>query len=370
MQIKFHNSDFQKFKNCRRDWDLGSDLRQSWKPIEVPQPLAFGSASHAAWQFYYEPSTWHLVQDPTSRPFVVAGAIERFREEMRAGKFRYLKLTNKEAFEPEQQEKYLQDLDLGEGMLRNYFAMVERNQLDEFTPIAVEVGFAVPLFTPAELHLFFPHLITKYGEDLEILFCGRIDLIMQDKFGNVWIWDHKTAAWLKPTLNFLELDEQLGSYNWALEIAHGIKVEGNVYAQTRKGYPRTPEPMKVVRLGRRFSTAKDQETDYETFKAGLIAAGEPLALYEDYLNFLQNEGVEYIKRRDIRRNSHELRNLYERMRMQAMDILQEDLRIYPSPGPFKCDYCDMRQVCLAMNDGSDVDWILNEYYVQEERTNA
>jgi hypothetical protein len=364
--IKIHTSDRLSFKRCRRRWTWLSDLRTAIKPIEQPRPLSFGTAFHTAMQYYYNPDTWAKVLDPATRPIIIEGAIMAGLEEIKAAKKRYLRLTGMEALDDEDQTKYLEDLELLEGMCRNYFDVVSKKALDEFTPVAVEIGFEVRIYTDEEEQLWFPWL----PQGVHIVYCGRVDLLMHDRKGLYWIWDHKSTARMRDNMTALELDEQLGSYNWALEYMLGIAIEGNMYAEIHKSFPQPLPENKHVRLGRRFSIAKNQSTSYEVAKAQLEAEGEPLELYADFLNWLKVEGTTYVRRTAVRRNRHELMEMHERIKMEVRDMLNPDLLIYPSPSPFSCDNCPCRMPCLATNDGSDPQWILDTYFVKEKRSNA
>lgn len=364
--IPIHTSDRLSFKRCRRRWDVMSDLRQGLKPADQPRPLSFGTAIHKAMEVFYDPKTWQFTQDPQARILLVANALAAFKDEMNKTKARYLRLTGREALDEEDAEKFAEDMDLGVGMLKHYFDYVQRKGYDRFEPVAVEVDFEVDIFTPEEIAEEFPWL----PQGTRIVYRGRIDQLIKDPWGEYWIWDHKTTSRMRDTMGFLELDEQLGSYNWALEKMLGIRIAGNIYAEIYKGYPQPLQENKVVRQGRRFSVNKNQTTSYEIAKSQLEEAGEDLDLYEDFLNYLKVDGITYIRRTEVRRNDHELAEIGERIRNEVRDMLDPKLRIYPNPSPFSCDSCPVRQVCVAINDGSDHQWILNTYFTQERRNNA
>jgi hypothetical protein len=342
--IAIHTSDRLSFKTCRRRWDILSDNRQGRKPIEAPRPLEFGSAFHAGMATFYNPYTWAKTDE--AREIMVVAAINAFKTTMRDMKARYLYLTGNEALSDEQQVEYLEDLDLGEGMFWHYFDYVKRHNMDRFTPAAVELSFEVDIFTSDEIVLYFSDLMARALEQgytgLRIVYRGRIDCLMQDEWGQYWIIDWKTTARMRDDLEYLEMDEQLGSYNWALEHMLGIKVEGN----------------------------QNNPTSYDMALKQLTEEGEDLSLYEDYLNFLKAEGIVYVRRTKIHRNAHQHHEIGERIKMEVREQLNPNLLIYPSPGPWKCNGCPVRPVCVGMNDGSDVQWILNQYTTLEMRTNA
>src|SRR6056297_1650579 len=51
--MKFSYSDIRVFKNCRRQWDLGSKNRKSWRKKAPNKNLFLGSGIHKALEFYY-----------------------------------------------------------------------------------------------------------------------------------------------------------------------------------------------------------------------------------------------------------------------------------------------------------------------------
>src|SRR6185295_16380323 len=156
------------------------------------------------------------------------------------------------------------------------------------------------IFTETEIRMRLPVLWMKAMEagyrSVRIVYRGRLDMLAQDEWGEHWIYDWKTTARMDKLMSFLEVDEQLPSYNWALQNMLGIKIAGNMYAEIYKAYPQPLPENKVVRLGRRFSVNKQNPTSYDIVVKQLTEAGESLALYEDYLHFLEVEGLEYVKR--------------------------------------------------------------------------
>lgn len=365
--IPIHNSDVQSFKGCRDRWNWLSDLRESRKPIETPTPLSFGSAMHAAFEVYYTPLTWHLVQaGGVQREAVLMRSIDAFRQAMRANRERYLKLTKSEALNEEQHEDYLEHYDLGIGMLMHYFEWVQKHDTDAgLVPVDVEVPFEFPVFDSYEQQL--EALPDTAGHI--VVYRGRIDLLVRDKDERLWILDHKTTARMPDNMVFLEMDEQMGSYILGYTLASGEQIAGAIYSEILKGYPKPPAENKVVRLGRRFSVNQNQHTSYEVYKATLEEAGEDLELYEEMLHWLKNFGTTYVRRTIIPRNTSELRNIAQRIQFETLDML-DNPRIYPSPGRWSCDHCPVRPACLAKMEGQDYQWILEQTTTIEKRTNA
>lgn len=352
--IPIHNSDIQSFKGCRRRWDILSDIRQGRKPIETPRPFDVGTASHEAFAFFYNPKTWSRTLGD-DRPVMVAGAIGIYKHTLEQQRARYVKLMKIEGLSPEQIDEHEAEVELGTGMLNHYFDYVRRHDCDRFQPIMVEKSFEVPILE---------------NEDNIVVYRGRIDALVLDEWGQYWIVDWKTALQFRDNMGYLELDEQLGSYNWALQQVLGLPIAGNIYAEIRKAYPLPPPRLQTTRKGCNFSTNRQNATSYELALQTFTEAGEDLMMYEEYLNFLRVEGFEYVRRIQVHRNQHELKELGERIKGEALDMLNPNLRLYPSPSPFKCNGCPVRPICIGMNDGSDVNYLMETFTTIEQRTNA
>lgn len=352
IKLPIHTSDRIAFKNCRRRWNFSSKLRMNLTPIAMQAPLDLGTAVHAGLETYYTPETWAWAQvgDPR-RQVLMMTCISAFKESMRASKSRYIAAKGEPSEEMEVEYQGL--LKLGEGMLWNYFSWAP--SADNFTPIKVEQSFEVPI---AGISSSFVPVGTV------AVYRGRLDLLVQDEYGKYWILDHKTTArW--STTEFLELDEQCGSYAWALQQLLGIKIEGIIYNELYKAVPAPPEKLKTKRLGRSFSVSKSAPTTYELYYEALITEyGSVPAEYEEHLDWLKVQPNQFFRRTAIYRSQTELENLGRQIALEAGEMLNPDLPIYPNPSRYGCSFCAFRTPCLAMNDGSDVDWILKENYTQ------
>jgi hypothetical protein len=83
-----------------------------------------------------------------------------------------------------------------------------------------------------------------------------------------------------------------------------------------------------------------------------------------YLNYLREIGDEnFIIRKPVRRNRHQLRNAGYRLYLETLDMLDPNLRIYPNiSNSFKCLNCAFRAPCMAKEDGSDWEQLINDNY--------
>lgn len=122
------------------------------------------------------------------------------------------------------------------------------------------------------------------------LYRGRIDLIVKDEMGDIWLLDHKTHAQI-PDWRYRELAFQNYSYLWAVKkspsyLDLGIpQPKGFIYDYCKTGVIKTPTLTKSGKISR---VLKSTGTTLPVFKEWLIdnhmmtvVAGEELLAIED-----------------------------------------------------------------------------------------
>lgn len=335
-------------------------MHRNLVPLRGAKPLEFGTDWHEGMAVLYDPATWSLVMSLKTRKAILESVRQTFIQANAKHRAKYADDTGYVNIDVEADFKEREELGLG--MLDAYFDW--QIGIDEFTPTHVEIDFEVPILTPdgGEYHC------ECHG--WPVVYQGRIDSIVQDKFGWYWILEHKTAAQMGPT-EHLQLDEQTGSYSWALMQMLGLRVQGVIYNQAVKKVPHAPLELLRPQKGRNYSVNKQQDTTYEIAVSTLSKAGEDLT-HPDYVNFLEYlklQGNKFFRRTQVHRNLHELEDQGKRIFWEARDMLNPDTVPYPNPSQFHCMWCAFRQPCIAMNDGSDYEFLLEEEYrnrTQEE----
>jgi hypothetical protein len=336
------------------------------------EPLDFGIGFHAGLEIYYDPERW---EQP--RTVVEAESLGGFMTHMMGWKKRLQKVNQWAA----QSERWNELVTLGQGMYEHYFEWApEADKLAGWTPIKSEIEFEVPIMLPVQpgngkawdridasqnlslasngqLLLWVPEL----GQYAKVVYQGRIDLIVKDAQGRYWIVDHKTAAQFGQT-EHLELDQQCGSYTWALVKMMGIQVAGVIYNEIRKKVPNEPTVLKNGGL----SQNKNQGTTVIKYRKELIRRGLDPADYSDFLERLAENQQEYFRRNMVFRGSRELAKLEQNIILEAVDMLDDPL-IYPNPDRWNCNGCQFRSPCLMVQDGSDWEWHMRESGVYMKR---
>lgn len=392
---EIHTSERRSFRACRRRWDWL--FRQSYYPKVTAKPLEFGVAYHKAMETYYNPVTWDW-----DREVIGKQAILDFIAVCEEQKAKALNDSGRTLLDPEVEEDYAERVELGKGMLDYYFREVAPVQDVGWKPVKVEIAFMVPIPNPETgeeciickctqcFEKWLKHnnvtdghspLLTRESADywnediwnlefegLPVVYAGRLDMLAEDIHGQYWIFDWKTARSIATDYEFLYLDDQVGSYPWALRQL-GIPVRGFVYHEQRKGFPEPPQRNKVNRLGCWFSVNKNQDTDYDTFLRTVSeedTAAYEAGNYDAFLGFLKAEGIVYFDRHQIMKTEEELDEIERNIGFEALDMIDPGLRIYPSAGRFGCSFCAFRQPCMEANNRGDVLFTLETLFERRE----
>jgi len=347
-------SDRIAWKRCRRAHHFGSTMHRNLVPLRGSKPLEFGTDMHEAWGVLYNPLTWPLVKNSKTRGVI----LESVRQTFIKANYEHKKLYREgDGYSVDVEEDFKERQELGLGMLDAYFDW--QIGVDTFTPTHVEVDFEVPILTPQG------NEFRCFEHDWPVVYQGRLDGIVQDSFGWYWILEHKTTSQMGPT-EHLVLDEQTGSYAWALMQMLGLRVQGVIYNEAVKKLAHPPVELLRPREGRNFSVNKQQDTTYEMAVHALSVAGEDLRLYDDFLSYLKLQGNKFFRRTQVHRNTYELQDQGVRIYHEAREMLNPETVPYPNPSRFNCMMCAFRSPCIAMNDGSDYEFLLQEDY--RERT--
>lgn len=367
-----HTSVRRSFRGCRRRWNW--IFQDNLYPPTTAKPLEFGVAFHVAMEVLFCPTTWrfnHMVLGALAEKAFVE-TCEKQRQEYLANKDLYV-------LEDDEQHDYDERIALGRGMIR-YFVEKQLPAIQrEFVPTHVEVSFDVPLYGDdgkillckcKSCRVAFAKAGGGRWKGNPVVFSGRVDLIVHDMAGYYWVWDWKSAASLVSDIEmYLELDDQVVGYVYALRRGLGLNIRGFIYHEQRKAFPEPPEQNKFVRLGRKYSISKQQATDYDTYSEYVAEHDKEafeVGLYDEFLDFLRNEGIIFYRRFKIYKSDFELEQYEKNLVAETLDMIDPNVRIYPTPGRFSCGGCAYKEPCLSMNAGQDYEYTLQTMFVQQE----
>lgn len=240
--------------------------------------------------------------------------------------------------------------------------VLETFQLEDGTYM-VEVDFEIKLedlVEGDELKEFFHNVIYR----------GTIDRVVINEEGRLRLIDYKTAARFEH--HHLEVDDQVSSYMWASSLLWPeYEIVDFIYQQHRKV---TVEPPRVLASGK-ISSAKQQSTSANRYQKALedlygrvSAAPQSNRACLSELESQETENRDPYIRRDITaRTAEQLASKQLQILVEVAEMLDPDLPIYPNPSN-ACSWCNMQDICLAQDDGSDWKAMLEEVTVpaQEE----
>lgn len=334
-QIKIvRTSDRQIFKSCRQKWDFGSKVRMNYEPLQGLKVFEVGTSIHAGMEAGYDPRIYKLLSWSERSALMVAAYVESTKQQMADA----LLAANEETTPEHLKEDYDERLELGIGMLENYANHYKDNDFYEVLYVEIEFEVEIPGL---------PGYVYQ----------GRIDAIVRDKNGRIWIVDHKTRGQFGDT-EWADMDEQSGSYCWAIQEMLGIKVHGVVFNELLKAAPKPPQVLQSGNL----SKNKQWRGTRDYFIKCLAENGQGLSGYEDFIDYLGSRPNPYFRRIQVHRSQRELQLLGERIQLEALDMYDPNVRIYPAPGMFNCMGCSYRVPCLAKMDGSDYQHILDSNF--------
>ena len=395
--IPIHNSDRGDFKRCRRYWDWKSPARHNLTlradTHGVVFNLWFGTGIHWALEQYYTPGlrrdpveawkTWYDIQ--------MNGGIVTYEWLDKIYDLKPQEITNRglplnesqwrvrglEDIIPDSQlasEDFSTALELGIKMMEFYKEYSEKN--DTFEVILTEHDFSVPIWDYENDKILEMVDVREespnYGKLLEVHARGRCDNVYLDSNGKLGIIDYKTAAKIDEDYFLkLESDEQCTSYLWALEVEanyydlphKGQPIEEVLYIALRKTFPKPPTMLNsgMFSVNRtEESTTIDMLEDFIRIFLPGVKLTEKQQAYVDYVRESGDE--QFIIRKPVRRNRHQIANAGHRIYLEALDMLSQPA-IYPNiRNDFSCMQCQFRAPCLAKEDGGDWEQLIRDNY--------
>jgi len=335
--ISIHTSDRNSYRRCRRQWNWTSALREHITPKSLNPKFFVGSAFHWALQDYHGYNYF-------GHPYV---AFKAYYDA-------YLEYAYKNETENNPVVTYEEDIEFVQGMFDHYVSgwLPRWNQwqtlwIDEKPMVEVEFSIYIPE-------------LSDYMK-MPVIYQGKVDGVETDEIGRIWIVEDKTASAFE--VDKLQTDPQCSSYSWASSYFLPKPAEGILFKQFKKD---CPEPPKILKNGT-ISTSKSQKTTAKMLQTAVNKAYGcvPEKYNEAVKSLMEKEsdnGDAFIRYDYVRRNQYHRANEYPKILAESYEMLSKHLIMYPSPNA-ECSWqCDFRQVCLAMDGGSDWKFMLKENY--------
>jgi PD-(D/E)XK nuclease superfamily len=339
-------TEVERFKECRRAWYLG-EIR-GLVPKVPTDYLWFGDKMHIGLQVLAATGSTEM-------------AIAAFNDACNASIPELEKGFG--GFWADMAPMFQELVTLGRGMLHNY-AIFDRSTGMNLKTTSLEERLFVPIHSPGGRALKGTPQLT-----------ARMDrLAVREGRDGEFIVDYKnsTRAWTEG--RNLELDEQTTGYHYEYWRIRGYLPAGMVYDTLFKRIPNEPRKLKPRKAGapETLSKDKDQGTTFELYTAALREMNLDPKEYTDILAQLKEQAwSKYFKREVTTRNLQQVK-AYERDLYYTFNDMREVARdprkAYPNPSPMRCPRCPFRDVCLAMNDGSDAeDMIKARFTISTEK---
>lgn len=226
------------------------------------------------------------------------------------------------------------------GVLARYF---KAYPYDNFEILEVEKKFSFPLPGYKNLNLI-----------------GYWDLIVKDETGAVWLMEHKFPKAQFRDEEQVELDGQIGVYQYAARKL-GYPVVGTIYNQILAKLPSIPAQNKNGSMSR-----QKIKTDWETYRECLLEAGLDPTEYYDMKDKLADQ--EFFKRFPIYRGDTEIRLFARDFERRVWDLKKKKGRhIYMSESMINCRGCSYKQLCLERIAGGDVKYLIEEEFMAKPK---
>lgn len=358
--IEIHTSDRQLYKRCRRRFGWASTLRENLVRVGPDYKAFFiGTGFHFALEDFH--------------------GYRRFAHPALA--FAAYYDAQKPADMPDDAEEAL---DLATGMLMYYADdwLKEHPEPYKTLWVADAEGILRPQ-VEVEVAVDITDLLLEEGADKggdwwneavgkgnRVVYVTTYDRVVIDSHERIIGLDYKTAASFDE-LN-LQTNPQAGSYDWSLNLFYGplgYKVLGIYWQQHKKTFPKEPKFVNVGKKNEGFSLAFDQATTYRLYRRAVVGYyGSVPERYVEILGHfadLQDEdGDQFIRRDLLRRNQYQREVEQGKIVAEVLEMLDPDLPLYPNPTK-DCSWdCPFKEPCLAMDDGSDYQFLLDNSFVK------
>ena len=347
--------DRELFKRCRRAWDFGARTRRNLEPSARPAGVEAGQvidrALREALAVYYFPGMWDW--QPAIVVPLVHQAYDRSVREQTAGR----ELTAR-------QEEAVRG---GRRLLERYAAWA--SSVDRFAPVRVASDVDVQVPDPRA-----PENGLVTTDRRAIRYLDRVDVLVIDEHNAYWVLSHRVVAGDWPETEALLLDEQAVAWCWAWELFYpGMQVLGTIYNELRIGgaeaagqdhagpggagsggsEPRMPGGLPPGMPAARSAVTQHRQAYAPPTQAHQPPPGSPRISQ-------RSDGP--FRRTQIRRARAELAGFGARLALEAADMTDPGLPLYPNPSPVNCAACAYQAPCIAVNEGTGAEEVLAGSY--------
>jgi len=313
--MRITSSEIRQWLTCRKKWWFR--YNQLLVPIKKQDALTFGSLVHKALEAAYTDKDWLKAID----------LFEGYQDP-----------------EFEAEEAYRKAM--AEAMVEGYLNQGYLEKLGHVV-VACEYEFSVPLITPCG---------RKWPR---YMFSGKIDLITEDEYDNIYLWDFKTGSKGLDS-EWAQLDLQMENYLWAMSQELDFPALHIVYSQLRKPTIKPNDVPMRDELGRKIILdtlhervwIKDQEKPRQVARKemGEVLLTRPMTSEEFYKKISDDIAKRpdfYYENVIIVKTQNDLDKVQSRLWEMAHDIGHRD--IVRNPNSCQIYGCAYRELCVNDN---------------------
>lgn len=332
--MDIHVTDMRQFQDCRLKWWFSSPLKRNMRPNLPSVPILIGSLFHEAIEAWHSTFLQRISEDEALADGLDA-VVARAEKYFDHPGFVYSAKTTAT-------EHYADAVDLATAMFEHYAMWAP----GRWEILEVERPFRVNIPMP------------KTGNHSRGVLKGTMDAIVRYR-DDIWVLEVKTAgSSSKGRAKELELDLQMSAYLWASRKL-GYDTKGVLRLTAFKILPKKPEMTQKGALSKRKIT-----TTYEMYMEAIVENDLDVNDYTEKLDELASQENPCFALRPFEKAPAELRvierRLYNTYRQMSNPI------IYPNEGMF-CRNCWFLEPCLALSQGLDFEWLLEEEYHKSDR---
>lgn len=207
---------------------------------------------------------------------------------------------------------------------------------DSFEPVLVEHRFEIPI------------------RGIRNRLVGYWDAVVRGKDGHLWLLEHKFPQRQFRTDENLDLDGQIGTYQYA---AHrlGYPVVGTIYNQLLARLPAIPKINKDGSVSRAAVY-----TDWQTYRDFVVKRKLNPDDYKEMGGKLID--FRFFQRSHVYRPLIEIRLFARDMERRIWDMQRSKKHIYRSESHITCGRCSYRELCLESMKEGDTEYIIENQF--------
>jgi hypothetical protein len=334
----FTAADRRTFKQCRRAWDFGSGVRRNLEPIVSMEPLNVDRSIRDALAVYYFPGMWDW-----SRAVVVPLVAQALDKAV---------ASERERLGPELPRSFETRAEAARQLLDAY--MEWSPTVERLAPVLVEVDYWADVPDPERED---SALCTSSGQ--AIRYQGRVDLLAVDEHDAYWIVRHRVVnEWT--SLETLMRDEEALAACWAWGRYYiGMEISGTIHNEMCLPTHVVPDGGALHCAAENAGGARGGVPQHEGSGGGR-SVPQHRRLYAQSSEPTDPERVvhdtgPWFRRTYIRRSRSEVSQVARQLALEAGEMFNPEVAVYPAPSESWCGRCPFAAPCLALYEKRDAE---------------